>query len=82
LSLTETVDRENLWIMETPQCSNIGWLKEGIKIAKEKNILVTDEVSILELVAKPVSLVNINYPNPKITAPADLNFINFLLSQS
>jgi 2-C-methyl-D-erythritol 4-phosphate cytidylyltransferase len=82
LSLTETVDREKLWIMETPQCSNIGWLKEGIKIAKEKNILVTDEVSILELVEKPVSLVNINYPNPKITAPADLTFINFLLSQT
>jgi 2-C-methyl-D-erythritol 4-phosphate cytidylyltransferase len=80
--LTETVDRKKLWIMETPQCSNIGWLKDGIKIAKEKNILATDEVSILELVAKPVSLVNIDYPNPKITAPADLTFINFLLSES
>ena len=80
--LTETVDRKKLWIMETPQCSKIGWLKDGIKIAKEKNILATDEVSILELVAKPVSLVNIDYPNPKITAPADLTFINFLLSKT
>ena len=81
-SLTESVDRNKIWIMETPQCSNIGWLREGIKVAEEKNILATDEVSILELVERPVSLVNPHYPNPKITAPTDFTFINFLLSQA
>jgi 2-C-methyl-D-erythritol 4-phosphate cytidylyltransferase len=81
-SLTESVDRNKIWIMETPQCSNIGWLREGIKVAEEKNILATDEVSILELIERPVSLVNPHYPNPKITAPTDFTFINFLLSQA
>ena len=77
---TRSVDRSKLWIMETPQVSRKDWLEHGMKLVKKGKVLTTDEVSVLELIGKKVSLFNPNYPNPKITSSADLPYLEFLLS--
>mgnify|MGYP003955413803 CR=1 FL=1 len=78
---TKSVDRSKLWIMETPQVSRKDWLEYGMKQVKKEKVLTTDEVSVLELIGKKVSLLNPNYPNPKITSSADWPYIEFLLSK-
>lgn len=77
---TRSVDRSKLWIMETPQVSRKDWLEHGMKLVKKEKVLTTDEVSVLELIGKKVSLFNPNYPNPKITSSADWPYLEFLLS--
>lgn len=76
---TESIDRSSLWIMETPQVSRKDWLLEGIQLASNKKIQATDEVSLLELIGKKVSLLTPPYPNPKLTSVADLPYFKFLI---
>lgn len=78
--LTENIDRSRLWIMETPQCAKKSWLDNGIKKALKNKVFATDEISLLELINKKVTLVDPGYANPKLTTTKDLDYINFLLS--
>jgi 2-C-methyl-D-erythritol 4-phosphate cytidylyltransferase len=77
---TESINRSKLWIMETPQVAKKEWLVQGMTIALEKKLVITDEVSALELIGKKVSLLNPEYPNPKITSHSDWPYLKFLLS--
>ena len=77
---TISVDRSKIWIMETPQVSRTDWLLKGMHIAREKKIVTTDEVSVLELIGKKVSLLTPPYPNPKITSENDWPYFKFLTS--
>ena len=79
---TTNLNRDELWIMETPQCAKKNWLERGIQEAQKRSLHVTDEVSLLELIGKKVTLMNPNYANPKLTTTQDLNYINFLLSHN
>lgn len=77
---TKSIERSNIWIMETPQVARKDWLQEGMNFALNQNIITTDEVSVLELIQKKVTILEIKYPNPKITSQADLPYLSFLLS--
>ncbi len=68
----ESVSRENLWLMETPQIFGIALLNEAYLNVAALGISVTDEVSALETIGVRVRLVESKYPNLKITTPADL----------
>ncbi len=73
------VDREHLWAMETPQCFQVPLLREAYRQVLDAKETVTDEVSAVERLGKPVFLVENPHPNPKITFPADLEFAARLL---
>ena len=75
---TETLCREELWEMETPQSSPKSWLVEGYQKAKNLNIEITDDMHALELVSKKILLMDPGYPNPKITHKQDLSIIQLL----
>ena len=79
---TGAVDRTNLWSMETPQAFRAAFLREGINKAFEENVLVTDESSAIELTGRSVTLIDPGYPNPKVTSPADLPYVEFLLRKN
>lgn len=82
LPLTEkTVDRENLWAVETPQVFRNDLLRKGMDRSFAENRSVTDETSAVELLGQPVTLIDPGYPNPKITTPEDLSYIEFLLNE-
>ncbi|MGL4400452.1 MAG: 2-C-methyl-D-erythritol 4-phosphate cytidylyltransferase [Luteolibacter sp.] len=69
---TESVSREHLWFMETPQVFEIPLLREAYQVVRERGLSVTDEVSALESIGVAVKFVESRHPNLKITTPADL----------
>lgn len=69
---TESISRENLWAMETPQIFRSDLLKAAYKNIEVAGTLVTDEVSALELIGTQTYLVENHTPNLKITYPQDL----------
>jgi 2-C-methyl-D-erythritol 4-phosphate cytidylyltransferase len=73
--VTESVDRENLWLMETPQMFKVPLLLKAYAEVKESGHRVTDEVSAMELIGHPTQLVTNPDPNPKITFPEDIAMI-------
>lgn len=67
-----TVPRSRLWEVHTPQVIQKALLQEGfIKVQKE-GLEVTDDVSIIEYLNKPVKLTLGKYTNIKLTTPDDI----------
>ncbi len=77
--VTGSVDRTNLWAMETPQIFAYPLLARAYRHVEEQDQLVTDEVSALELLGEPVILSKNVHPNLKITFPQDLQLAAHLL---
>jgi 2-C-methyl-D-erythritol 4-phosphate cytidylyltransferase len=75
----ESVDRDNLWLMETPQVFQSDLLKLAYRSVLSQGARVTDEVSALELIGHPTHLVSNPGPNPKITYPHDILLAEKLL---
>lgn len=68
----ETLDRNTLINVQTPQTFEYNKLISGYKYMKEKNISVTDDSSLAELIGIKVKIVLGTYDNIKITTPEDL----------
>lgn len=77
---TESVSRENLWLMETPQIFEANILRKAYQHITETDTLVTDEVSALECIGVPTFLVENPEPNLKITFQQDLDLAETLKS--
>jgi 2-C-methyl-D-erythritol 4-phosphate cytidylyltransferase len=77
--VSTTLDRSTLWEMHTPQMATPALLKQGFVLAQNKNLTVTDDVSLVELTGHPVKLVQGSYNNLKITTPDDLALAEKLL---
>lgn len=75
----ESISREQLWFMETPQVFEIPLLLEAYAHVAAHNLAVTDEVSALEAIGVRVKFVESTQPNLKITTPADLALAEALL---
>ena len=67
-----TVNRARLWEIHTPQVIKPALLREGFKQVEEKNLEVTDDVSIIEQLGLPVKITVGEYTNIKITTPDDM----------
>jgi 2-C-methyl-D-erythritol 4-phosphate cytidylyltransferase len=78
----KTLERERLWAMETPQVFARHLIVDAYAKVAKKDLRITDDASAVELLAHPVALLENSHPNPKITTPADLAFIQFLLQGS
>ncbi len=78
-AVKRTLDRSNLWEIQTPQV----FRKEIILKAynKFKNLVVTDDAALVERLGKKVSLAMGSYTNIKITTPDDLIFAKALLKE-
>lgn len=74
------VERDHLWIMETPQVFSRALLTEAYASVIRDGVTVTDEVSAVERAGHPVWLVSNPAPNLKITWPEDLATAERLLS--
>lgn len=77
----QTLDRERLWEIQTPQAVKADILRLGFLKAQQEALEVTDDVSLAELVGYPVKLIRGAYDNLKITTPTDLAVAETLLSQ-
>lgn len=74
-----SVDRTNLWAMETPQVFRTSLLRRAYAGILERQTIVTDEVSVVEAMGISTKLVVSEFPNPKITVPADIALATALM---
>ena len=79
--ISRTVDRSKLWAVQTPQTFRVDVVRRALAAAREKNLVLTDDTAACELIGQPVRLVKSTSPNPKVTVPGDLPFIESLLRQ-
>ena len=77
--ISRTVDRSKLWSVQTPQTFRVEIIRRAIAAARAKGLVFTDDTAACELIGQPVRLVKSNTPNPKVTVPADLPFIETVL---
>ncbi|MDO8538948.1 MAG: 2-C-methyl-D-erythritol 4-phosphate cytidylyltransferase [Opitutaceae bacterium] len=76
-----TLDRSRLWAMETPQVFARELIVRGYARVKSRNLRITDDAQAVELLGHPIALFENEHANPKITTPADLAFLEFLLAR-
>jgi 2-C-methyl-D-erythritol 4-phosphate cytidylyltransferase len=77
----ETVDRSSLWAVQTPQAFRISLLREAYDQAERDDFLGTDDSSLVERLNYPVSIVEGDYDNIKLTTPEDLYFAEAILEK-
>jgi len=73
------LDRSRLWAVQTPQAFRTAIIRKALSAVREKGLLVTDDTAACESIGQPVRLVESTKPNPKVTVPADLHYIELLL---
>jgi len=78
-AIAESIDREGVWIMETPQVFERRLLCQAYERVVRESLAVTDEVSAVQHSGASVFTLSNPWPNPKITYPADLPFAETLL---
>jgi 2-C-methyl-D-erythritol 4-phosphate cytidylyltransferase len=81
-TIARTLDRSKLWSMQTPQTFRVEIIRRAISVARQKNLIFTDDTAACELISQPVQLVPSAAPNPKVTVSGDLSFIETLLRAS
>lgn len=70
--VTATVGRDGLWLAQTPQCVRRELLLRALEHAAATGFTGTDDVSLVEHLGEPVTVVPGSPTNLKITRPADL----------
>jgi 2-C-methyl-D-erythritol 4-phosphate cytidylyltransferase len=78
----DSVNRADLWGMQTPQVFRIDWLREAYQRIIDSGRSVTDEVSALQEAGYPVTLIYNPDWNVKITFPRDLELAEKLIRQT
>jgi 2-C-methyl-D-erythritol 4-phosphate cytidylyltransferase len=81
-TILRTLDRAKLWSVQTPQTFRVEIIRRAIATARAKKLVFTDDTAACELIGQPVRLVSSVAPNPKVTVPSDLPFIETLLRSS
>lgn len=74
-----TLNRDHLWAMETPQVFARDLIDRAYAKAVAGKHRLTDDAAAVELLKHPVALLENPYPNPKLTTPSDLAYLEFLL---
>jgi 2-C-methyl-D-erythritol 4-phosphate cytidylyltransferase len=77
--ISRHLDRSRLWSVQTPQSFRVEVIRQALAAVRQRGLLVTDDTAACELIGQPVQLVESAAPNPKVTVPADLPYIELLL---
>lgn len=76
-----TVNREDLWMIQTPQAFNFELLRRAQQQAEKDGFLGTDESMLVERLGEVVCMVESDYENVKITTKEDLLFGEAILNR-
>jgi 2-C-methyl-D-erythritol 4-phosphate cytidylyltransferase len=77
-----TVDREGLWAAQTPQAFRTALFREAVKRATLDGFVGTDDASLVERLGSPVTLVEGEALNFKITCVQDFSLAEALLNKA
>lgn len=72
--IVETVEREDLWAIQTPQAFRFELLRQAEDVAEKVGFLGTDEAMLVERLGHEIHIVESSYENIKITTKEDLIF--------
>ena len=75
----KTIDRKNIYQVQTPQAIKYGLFVEAFKNAKKRNLKFSDDVLLVEALGKKVKIVPCSYENIKITTEDDLRIAEGIL---
>lgn len=75
VQVAETVDRDGLWLAQTPQMVRSGPLLDALAQARARQWVVTDESQALELAGQTALLVRGSVRNSKVTWPEDFDLM-------
>ncbi|MDX1412094.1 MAG: 2-C-methyl-D-erythritol 4-phosphate cytidylyltransferase [Nitrospirales bacterium] len=78
--IQETLSRDPLWLIQTPQVFQYPWLVEAHQLAETKSLEVTDDAALIEQLGYPVSVVQGSSTNIKMTRPEDLQLGEAILT--
>ena len=81
LRVTDSVDRHQLYAMQTPQIFVRALIQQAYRDVYTEKLLVTDEVSAVERLGRKIFLVPNDDFNFKITYPRDLPLAELVLKQ-
>lgn len=79
--IEETIDRETLWAIQTPQAFRYELLLNAARDAGEQGFIGTDEAMLAERAGLPVYIVESSYDNQKMTTPEDLVLGELILTR-
>jgi len=72
LYVKQTLDRNSIWLAQTPQRAPLGLLHDCLRRGLEQGAAITDEASALELFGHSPQLVPGRRDNLKVTHPSDI----------
>lgn len=75
----ETLERQVLWMTQTPQAFKRSIIQEAYRKADEDQFYGTDDASLVERMGVRVKMIAASYENIKITTPEDLLMAEFLI---
>lgn len=79
-TVEETLDRNEIWLAQTPQKFPLDKLLQALQTAKEESLVVTDECSAMEFIGYHPDLLMGENSNIKVTLPEDLLIAEALFS--
>lgn len=71
-SITETVNRDNAWLVQTPQIFMADMYRAAAYMGEKDNVEATDDCALCERLGFKVKLVDVGKTNMKITYPEDI----------
>jgi 2-C-methyl-D-erythritol 4-phosphate cytidylyltransferase len=79
--VAETMDRDELWAVQTPQVFRTALLREALGVAPERLAAATDDAMLVEQAGGRI-LLHLSSPgNLKVTTPLDLRVAELLLAE-
>lgn len=70
--IAETVDRDTLRLIQTPQVFSLNELKAAYKAAENSGFVGTDDCSVAENAGISIRVIDGEYTNIKVTTPEDI----------
>ena len=77
----QTLDRNALWLIQTPQAFKASLLLRAFERARKDRFYSTDETSLVERLGVKARIVEGSYDNIKITTPEDLELGKLILDR-
>ncbi len=76
----EDLQRDRLWAMETPQVFRLDLILRAYQEVIHQGATITDDTAALAFIGEPVTLLENPCPNPKLTRPQDIPYLEYLLA--
>jgi 2-C-methyl-D-erythritol 4-phosphate cytidylyltransferase len=77
----ETLDRNSIWSVQTPQGFRADWILKGYQKARESGYRATDDAALIERLGYRVAIVMGEEKNIKITTPDDIRLAEMYVDQ-